>query len=279
MPNPAAQSILSIMPGFRLINGSDLLKLLSGQANFTGLSMGSSASAAKPALFWESAQDNIVAKAGGGQALATKLFNEVNRVTNVATAGDSSQLPVSAPGLSLLVINHGLKAMQVFGAVGTTDTIDDQAAAVGVSQLPGSMVVYASAAAGKWYSNGIAEGYYGSLLVESSSDGLVALAGGGQPGATPITTMMARFATVANGGDSSILPPTTVGGGAVAALPAGAGLSITVTNAGAQSMNVFPPVGETINALGANNAFAVAATKTATFNCFTAGQWHTLLSA
>jgi hypothetical protein len=44
-------------------------------------------------------------------------------------------------------------------------------------------------------------------------------------------------------------------------------------------MNVFPASGEAINALGANAAFALAAGKTATFYCYTAAQWHSILSA
>ncbi|MBV8839051.1 MAG: hypothetical protein JO000_21165 [Alphaproteobacteria bacterium] len=42
-------------------------------------------------LLQESAADNIAALAGGGQASATPLSNEINRVTTVATAGDSCQ--------------------------------------------------------------------------------------------------------------------------------------------------------------------------------------------
>jgi hypothetical protein len=101
-----------------------------------------------------------------------------------------------------------------------------------------------------------------------STDSLTALAGGGQTGATPITTAMARFTTVATGGDSALLPVSQPG------------MTITVSNAAAaNSMNVFPASGEKINALSANAAFAVAAGKTAEFVCYTAGQWHTILSA
>ena len=55
---------------------------------------------------------------------------------------------------------------------------------------------------------------------------------------------------------------------------------ITVANAAAvNSMNVFPQTGEFINALAVNTAFAIAAGKTATFTCFGAGRWHSILSA
>lgn len=101
----------------------------------------------------------------------------------------------------------------------------------------------------------------------SAADSLTAHAGGGQGSATPITTQMARFTTVATIADSSVLP---------SAIP---GMSYTVMNAGAASMNVFPATGEIINALSANAAFAVASGKTCEFVCAKAGQWHTILSA
>lgn len=102
----------------------------------------------------------------------------------------------------------------------------------------------------------------------SAVDGLVAHAGGGQGSATPITTQMARFTTVATAADSAVLPVSVPG------------MSYTVSNAAAtNSMNVFPATGEIINALAANAAFAVAAGKTCEFVCMKAGQWHTILSA
>lgn len=104
-----------------------------------------------------------------------------------------------------------------------------------------------------------------------AADGLVAKAGGGQGPATAIPAGLSgtyRFTTVATAGDSSILPsPPSQGSSAV-----------TVINAGAASMNVFPPVGSQINNAGANVAFAVAAGKTASFYSI-GGVWHAILSA
>src|ERR1700682_6453153 len=84
----------------------------------------------------------------------------------------------------------------------------------------------------------------------SYQNGLTALAGGAQVGATPIVRTFSRFTTVATAGDSALLPS------------ASAGLYYTLKNAGAQSMNVFPnPAintsnvqagGDNINALEAN---------------------------
>jgi hypothetical protein len=44
----------------------------------------------------ESFQDSIAANAGGGQANAFQLTRQNNRVTTVATTGDSIKLPPAA---------------------------------------------------------------------------------------------------------------------------------------------------------------------------------------
>jgi predicted alternative tryptophan synthase beta-subunit len=54
---------------------------------------------------------------------------------------------------------------------------------------------------------------------------------------------------------------------------------VVINAAAANSMNVFPAVGEKINAAAANAAFAMAANKTAVFYVTGAGQWHALLTA
>src|ERR1700738_2686692 len=78
-------------------------------------------------LLTESYTDNITAFAGGGEASATAITSEIARVTTVATAGDSVKLPAAAPGLTIMVIHHGAKPMQVCGR--GHDQIHDQGAA------------------------------------------------------------------------------------------------------------------------------------------------------
>lgn len=100
-------------------------------------------------------------------------------------------------------------------------------------------------------------------------DGIKALAGGGQS-QNPIDGSYSAFrvTTVATGNDSVTLP---------AAKP---GLILALTNAAASnSMNVFPLKGDSINALGVNTAFAMAANKVALFICLATGQWHSILTA
>lgn len=102
----------------------------------------------------------------------------------------------------------------------------------------------------------------------SAQDGLTALAGGAQAGTSLSDYAMNKFSTVATGGDSAQLPRARQGR-----------MRIVKNGAAANSMNVFPASGEVINALAADAAYAVAATKTVIFMCFTDGVWDTLLTA
>ena len=214
----------------------------------------------------DSADDALTAHAGGGQAGALVLQSLINRVATVATSGDSVALPPSIPGLSITLINSGANPMQVYGS--GSDTINDVASGTGIAQLPNSLLIFECSVQGKWYAEGTGCGYAGQYPTVSAANALTAHAGGGQASALPITASIARFTTVATAGDSAVLPASA------------SGMQITVANAAAaNSMNVFPATGESINALGANTAFAVAAGKTATFFCTNAGQWHSILSA
>jgi hypothetical protein len=216
----------------------------------------------------ESAQDNITAFAGGGQGNATPLAAEVNRITAVASIGDSVRLPPSAPGLSIVVINHGGRQMQVYGS--GADTVNDVASATGIPQMAGSTTIYACATAGAWYSNGTAEGYANGLLTMSYSDGIVARAGGGQAGAVPLTAMINRVTTVATAADSVSLPT---------AVP---GLTVTVINAAAaNAMQVFAALGssDTIDGVAGATGYAQAAGKTVEYLSTAAGAWHKIVSA
>lgn len=89
-----------------------------------------------------------------------------------------------------------------------------------------------------------------------------------QAGAVPIVTPITVVTTVGTGGDSVRLPK------------AYAGMALIVKNAAAaNSMDVFPASGDKVNALNADAAYAMAATKAAYFFCATDGVWHTILTA
>jgi hypothetical protein len=211
--------------------------------------------------FTETFADNLTAHAGGGQANGLQLTAQNNRITTVATTGDSVVLPPSAPGMEIFVINHGSNPCQVYGL--GSDTVNDVAAATGVQQMQNSLVLYICVTKGSWYTEGLANGFASGFQTFSSASGLTAHAGGGQGSATAITAMQNFFSTVATGGDSSVLPSAQVG------------MEIAVANNGAASMNVFPASGQTINNGAANASVAVAASTITIFFCGQAGAWWT----
>jgi hypothetical protein len=221
-------------------------------------------------IFIELTEFGITATAGGTQAAAYPLNAQTNQISVCATSGDSVMLPPTGVGYEITVINNGAAPLQVYGT--GTDTINSAAAATGVSQMPNSVVIYCCGTAGQWATDGLASGYSGSYQTQSVKNGITAHAGGTQAGAigdvnSQLPAMINRVTVCATGGDSTVLP---------LAVP---GMVITVTNAGAASMNVFPFTGDQINGAGANTAFAVAAGKTSQFTSAVALTWHALLSA
>ena len=214
-------------------------------------------------LFFESFTDAITASTPQTQAAATPLVSEINRITVSAAAGNGVVLPASTAGLSVMVINHASNPVQVYGL--GTDTIDDQTATVGVTQMQGSVAFYICATAGNWYSEGIGTGYAGSFQTMSATDGLTAT-GTNQGTALPIKTMQTRFTTVTSG-TGAILPVAV------------AGMNLVVINAGASTLQVYGNGSDTINGTAGATGVALAAGKTAEYFTTVAGAWHQLLSA
>jgi hypothetical protein len=215
----------------------------------------------------ESSQDSIAAFAGGGQAGATQITTQTARVTTVATAADSVMLPISAPGLEILLINHALKPMQVFGQPG--DLINDVASATGVSQMQNSFVLFSCATAGNWYTEGLATGFQrGTSLQTFSAATIAANSTATQASGTAVASMIANVTSAATGPYSVTLPVSAPG------------LEITIHNISAYSIYVFPNAAgtttETINALSANASLTMATNTSTTFTCVVAGQWYTI---
>jgi hypothetical protein len=99
----------------------------------------------------------------------------------------------------------------------------------------------------------------------SVTTGITAAAGGGQANAVALTSQFNVLSTVGTAADSVLLP----------ALNANfVGARVIVKNGGANSANVFPFTGQTINALAANTALAVAAAATTTFVAVSATNWQ-----
>jgi hypothetical protein len=225
-------------------------------------------------FLFESFADNIAAFPGGGQANATQLGAELNKVTTVANPGDSVKLPASAPGLTIICINKGASAMQVFGLGG--DVVDDSPAAVGVSQMRNSTVIYSCATAGTWATEGLGGGFTssggGAFQTFSFVDGLTATAAGTQATSIVVQASQAGFATVAAGAAAK-LPP------------AKAGMQIDVINHGLNTLTIFPASqtdggvvgGDAFNTQAQNAALTggITITVPVIFYCMTDGVWWT----
>lgn len=95
----------------------------------------------------------LVARAGGGQALATPLTKEYNLVSTVATAADSVLLPLgntASIGRLVAVKNEGVAAMAVFPGVG--QKINNGAANASVSVAAAAAATYIQTGAAAWTS-------------------------------------------------------------------------------------------------------------------------------
>jgi hypothetical protein len=222
--------------------------------------------------FWtESFTDNVTALAGGAQAGSPVMSSMFNRVSTVATAGDSVQLPPAAsiPGGCICVFNNTAKNLTVYGANGSTDTINSTAGSTGVTMVPQSICWFTTLPGINtgWLANGIGYGNYtaGQYPLEtlSTQTGITAHAGGTQVAAVQIVAAQAQISVVGTAGDSVRLPPSQ------------AGAQITIVNNGANAANVFPATGEQINSAGANTAYSLAVTTPIVFYCFVAGNWVT----
>lgn len=102
----------------------------------------------------------ITARAGGGQALATALTAQANRVTVVATAGDSVLLPPAVAGLVISVANaDAADSMNVYpssaaqGGVTGGDAINALAANAAFAILANKMATFTCFVTGTWTSN------------------------------------------------------------------------------------------------------------------------------
>ena len=115
--------------------------------------------------YWlETSMTGITAKAGGGQAGATQLNAQTNRIDTVTSVNDSVMLPVSVNGLEITVINNTNNMLTVYGS--GTDTVNGGPY---VAQPPNSVDMYVCGATGTWHvETGV--GYSGSLFCESAQD-------------------------------------------------------------------------------------------------------------
>lgn len=104
-----------------------------------------------------------------------------------------------------------------------------------------------------------------------SQTGLVALAGGGQSGATLLIPGFNLFNTVATAGDSSILPSLVA---LCACTPCGPIAPVVVKNSGADDLDIYPAVGETINGGSVNVPVTIIAGTSITLKNTSCTNWE-----
>ena len=207
---------------------------------------------------------SISAFAGGGQAGATVMSPDVNRIAVVASIGDSVRLPIATSPISVVVINSTANSMQVYGT--GSDTINGVASGTGIPQLGNSIDFYVAGTPGQWFvESGL--GFAGPFPTVSSMNAITATPSGAQANSFAVTSAINRVTVVATVGDSVRLPTAT------------AGMQIIISNAAAQSMNIWPAVGDAVNGNAVNTIYPIAAGKTVEFFSAASGFWHAVLSA
>jgi hypothetical protein len=100
-----------------------------------------------------SVKDNITAFATGGQASATLLPAQINRVVTVGSANDSVKLPsaAGAVGAEITVSNaHATNSLNVFPASG--DQIDGLGANAAKAVAAGKTATFVSYGGTQWHS-------------------------------------------------------------------------------------------------------------------------------
>lgn len=100
-----------------------------------------------------------------------------------------------------------------------------------------------------------------SLLINPAISSLTAHSGGGQTSALALTKAINNVTTVAAAGDSVRLPASA------------AGLAITITNSGANSMQVYGAGTDTINGVATGTGVAQLPGQTVVYTCAVAGNW------
>lgn len=169
-------------------------------------------------------------------------------LATVALSGNSDDLTEGATKLLMTVAERGKLT-----AIEPSATADQTGAEI-------KAALFAEAD-----TNNFSDSYKDKLdALTGLTTGITAYAGGGQGSATPLTTRYNIIETVVTTGDSVKLP--TANGATV----------VVVKNIGANSCDIFPQGGESINKLADNVAFALAADTAKYFFATASDLWETL---
>ncbi|MDE2096235.1 MAG: hypothetical protein KGL39_03250 [Patescibacteria group bacterium] len=98
--------------------------------------------------------DGLTAHAGGTQAAAIQLGYGWNRLSTVATLGDSAALPAAVQGAEVIVVNDGAAAADIYAKNGSTDTIDGVAGSTAAAVTNAKRSIFICITTGAWLSLG-----------------------------------------------------------------------------------------------------------------------------
>lgn len=237
---PAAPVISVGVPGGNLSAGVYTYKITYVTNN--GESLPSLASNSITALSSSSISLTLPAASVDGNVIGRNLYR--------TTAGGASWRLVNQTGFIPNLTSTGLPNTSI------VDTLADSA----LSATTAPVVNLADSVQ-------LVKGYvsFQQPTLPSVTSAITALSGGGQTGATALTTEYNFVTGSAFAADSCILP--LLAGNLI-------GLKVIVRNTSGNSINIFPAVGQFINSLAVNTALAVANNNTTTFVAISATTWN-----
>ncbi len=212
------------------------------------------------------ANDSIAAN-GTAIGTAVQLVADMNRITTCTGSNYGVILPVSAPGMDIIIENAGASPLTVYGDTTNTPTINGNSNTAGVVQMPGSVCLYTSYGTSAWYTEGLGTGYSGSLQTLSYTP-TVAAAGSAQGTATALTTMVNRVSSATAGSAFGVRLPT-----------AAPGMSITVINKATTAIQVYGGGTDTINGIATATGISQGINTAAAYICNVAGNWEVPISS
>jgi len=179
--------------------------------------------------------------------------------TSICTSQSSGTLTIGGTsGTGTMTIGRSTVSQQTDIQAGATASGSTKTMNIGTAGLSGSTT---NIAIGSAVSGATSRTTLNGIVIDSIS-AAVSAAGTTQGTATSLVSNINNITTVA--ASSGVVLPTAV-----------AGMRILIRNTGANTLNIYPATGGTINALATNAAFTLAAGSTTELFASTTTQWYT----
>lgn len=208
----------------------------------------------------ESTATGLVADAAGVQASATQLSAYINHINTTPVLYSAVKLPAATKGTDIAIINSGTFPVQVFPQIG--ESINDKAVNTAILMAPKVVAYFISPENNYWHTNAASV----SPFYSGVTDNISANSSGTQLGGTPLFSHINRI-TITGGNNYSVRLPSadeSVGG------------DLLVINAGTHAIQVYPPVGGTIDQYSVNTSISIAMNATTHFIAANQLTWYTV---